>query len=323
MRNKLFSIFRFLITIGLLFVIFYKFIDYQILIDSIKDIDILYFVLAMIIFVIATFFSSIRWQILIKNQNYNVPLYCLFKEYLTGLFFNNFLPTSIGGDVSRVIGLNSYLRKDKDDKTFLKFSFSSVFIERVFGFSVLIIVANIGILFLEFTSFPYLKLMSFFLLILCSLSIFFLSNGKLNNITKKLFLKTPLLPHILKEKSSEIFDTFRIYTNNKSNLLLVFLASVVFRLVEGYFIFLVVQSLHLDTDYNLNYLVIIVLSAMINVLRLFPSVNGLGISEVSWISFLAIFGIPAAKATLLSLLIYTASLLVSLSGGIFYLIKKR
>jgi len=42
-----------------------------------------------------------RWQILLRSQGRDVPLLHLLGSYWVGLFFNNFLPSTIGGDVVR------------------------------------------------------------------------------------------------------------------------------------------------------------------------------------------------------------------------------
>ena len=52
--------------------------------------------------VLALAISAWKWQLLLAAQGLRVPLRSLFASYLVGLFFNNFLPSNIGGDVARV-----------------------------------------------------------------------------------------------------------------------------------------------------------------------------------------------------------------------------
>src|SRR3972149_5188935 len=59
--------------------------------------------------VIATY----RWHIFVKADNPQVPLVKLFSFYLVGLFFNNFLPTAVGGDVVRGYDLYKYSGRGK------------------------------------------------------------------------------------------------------------------------------------------------------------------------------------------------------------------
>jgi uncharacterized protein (TIRG00374 family) len=51
---------------------------------------------------VALLVSAWKWQLLLAAQGLNVPVPALFGSYLVGLFFNNFLPSNIGGDVVRV-----------------------------------------------------------------------------------------------------------------------------------------------------------------------------------------------------------------------------
>jgi uncharacterized protein (TIRG00374 family) len=45
--------------------------------------------------------SAIKWQVLLGARGYSLSVMRLTRHYLVGLFFNNFLPTSVGGDVVR------------------------------------------------------------------------------------------------------------------------------------------------------------------------------------------------------------------------------
>ena len=46
--------------------------------------------------------STWRWRVLLEAQGYTAPLAQLSGSYLVAQFFNNFLPSNIGGDVVRV-----------------------------------------------------------------------------------------------------------------------------------------------------------------------------------------------------------------------------
>ncbi len=46
--------------------------------------------------------STWRWQLLLKAQGFDAPMGRLSASYLVATFFNNFLPSNIGGDVIRI-----------------------------------------------------------------------------------------------------------------------------------------------------------------------------------------------------------------------------
>lgn len=79
-----------------------------------------------------------RWQLISRSLGFDRPLPELIKLYLVGSFFNLFLPSTVGGDVSRcyylVKGTNLY-----------KEGFYSVLADRACGIAVLFFCATLGI----------------------------------------------------------------------------------------------------------------------------------------------------------------------------------
>ena len=78
--------------------------------------------------------SSLKWQIFLKDRGVDVSFGALFGLYLIGRFFNNFLPSMMGGDVTR-----SYLlgRRIKSQAA----SAASVTMERATGLVALTMLA--------------------------------------------------------------------------------------------------------------------------------------------------------------------------------------
>ena len=61
----------------------------------------LYLLVALAIYFGAITLGSFKWQILLKAQGIEVPLGNLLSFTFEGLFFGNFLPTNVGGDLVR------------------------------------------------------------------------------------------------------------------------------------------------------------------------------------------------------------------------------
>jgi uncharacterized protein (TIRG00374 family) len=57
--------------------------------------------LAILLTIAAVIVSAWKWQLLLRAVDQDVSLFRLSDAYLVGLFFNNFLPSNIGGDVAR------------------------------------------------------------------------------------------------------------------------------------------------------------------------------------------------------------------------------
>lgn len=52
--------------------------------------------------------NSLRWNFLLRAQNVNIPVLETLKLVITGAFASNFLPSTIGGDSIRAVGLLRY-----------------------------------------------------------------------------------------------------------------------------------------------------------------------------------------------------------------------
>ncbi len=83
---------------------------------------------------LALYFSGVivvgaaRWQLLLSSQGVSAPFTYLVRSYMVATFFNNVLPTNIGGDVFRITDGARYT----DSKTL---SSAVIFVDRLIGFA--------------------------------------------------------------------------------------------------------------------------------------------------------------------------------------------
>lgn len=68
--------------------------------------------------------NSLRWDVLLRAQAVRIPFLEVLKMVLTGAFASNFLPSTIGGDTVRVVGLTRF-------KTSWSLSVASVVVDRM------------------------------------------------------------------------------------------------------------------------------------------------------------------------------------------------
>ena len=137
------NIFSFLMRLGLsgvlLFWILRK-IDWNKTLDAMKTADVGFLSLAAFVFVLVNFVILGRWMIFIKALELHLPAADVVKWFFIGLFCNLFLPTSIGGDVVKVIGLcKASPQKPK--------VFASVVLDRLSGFAGIVLTAAIVFIF--------------------------------------------------------------------------------------------------------------------------------------------------------------------------------
>jgi uncharacterized protein (TIRG00374 family) len=100
------------------------------------------FVLTLGIFIICQVIIGFRWWLLLRIQSIFIGLWTAVKLYLLGWFYNNFMPSSVGGDLVRAWYITRHT--DKRFEAVL-----SVFADRAIGLlSTLIIAAFFYLLFL-------------------------------------------------------------------------------------------------------------------------------------------------------------------------------
>lgn len=95
---------------------------------------------AALIFVGSTLVNAYRWHALAAAVGLEKPVWQLLQYCFVGFFFNLFLPSTVGGDVSRCYYLSKGTGKYKQ-------AFYSVLADRAVGIAILFLFASCGILF--------------------------------------------------------------------------------------------------------------------------------------------------------------------------------
>jgi glycosyltransferase 2 family protein len=96
-----FAVARPLVSLALLGLLFWK-LGAGALWSVVSQADAVWLGAGAALVLVALLVSAWKWQLLLEAQGLVVPIPALFSSYLIGLFFNNFLPSNIGGDVLRV-----------------------------------------------------------------------------------------------------------------------------------------------------------------------------------------------------------------------------
>jgi uncharacterized membrane protein YbhN (UPF0104 family) len=103
------------------------------LVDTLGNVDWRWVLLAICLAASAMVINVGRWQLMLRGQSAKAPLPSLIRLYLVGMFFNNVLPSRLGGDVVRAYGA-SLIATTKTR------SAAAVIMDRLVGaFSVLVI----------------------------------------------------------------------------------------------------------------------------------------------------------------------------------------
>ncbi|MBN2381864.1 flippase-like domain-containing protein [bacterium] len=317
MKNKK-VLLKILLSLVLIIFILVKRVNVSDVILALSQARPVWIVLALMLHPLGLLISSFRWRILLKAQSISVPIVSLFQSYLVCNFFNQFLPTQIGGDLVRAY--DTRMKAHSGIK-----SFAIVFVERVSGMSMLFLFALSLSMVRLFQGVPetvrpiyitggIIGLLGLFAIGLVywhwpmRIMTYLLGLVKLSQVSQKLHL----FHQILRSYNEE---------DRRGAFFLAFLMAFLLQLNVILFYYFLGLAFHFDRIFQFfDYMVIV---PQVQVILLIPFfINGIGLREASWIGFFRFFGIPSATAFAFSVVDYCLYLVFGVIGGIIYAFRK-
>ena len=262
------------------------------------------FCASLAVFTFAICVASYRLELLARAQE-NTDLKYTEAASLTfiGYFFNNFLPTSIGGDVAKAY----YLARKTPNKTA---SFTAVFVDRAIGLFTMV--------FMAFSALPFVhegvldaKVKTILYCITASAAaiIFFMMN--------KAFAKrfSVLLKFIepFREKMTNLYNAINRYRHHGGLILKTIGISIISQLM----FFISIGFLASSIGSHISVMNILLFMPIVSMMSLLPSINGLGLREGSMV---LLFGplIGKGNAFAVSILWLFVLIITSVAGGLVY-----
>ena len=313
MRFVKFAI-RMLISGGLLIYLLY-YVGIQAIADEFNNIlansGIKYILYAILVALIAVIIMSMRWQVILRGYEFKTKWRKLFGYYLIGMFFNNFLPSTIGGDVIRVF-------KVVDDVENKSSALASVIIERLMGIAATLFLAFTSLLVLwqEFNN-PKLLYISGILFIVIVLFFFGLIRNRPFLFLMRIFDTIKWFD--MGEKLKRLFEAIHFFRRRRRILAFAFIYSLASQTVFVLMNYALAHALKIEI--SLSYLFLVVMVTFI--ITILPSINGIGIREFGFISLLGKAGVSNATAVSLSFLNLIIPMILSISGAVLFILQKN
>lgn len=305
MKKYLFLAIKFIMSLLLIAYLFRQ-TDIAAIWFSIKSAKIPMLTLAFSLIALGYLIGALRWQVLLKAQNITISLWKLIKYYLVATFFNNFLPTTIGGDIVRIYDVSRTSGS-------MTQSFAIIMVERLTGVFALITCAFLGSLlgYSRLGSLPVVWLAWGVLVLSIAL---LLTVVKLHGGKERRYEGSEIFSKIY-DRINRIFYTLHLYKDKKEALLkALFLA---FLIQFNVIIFFYIISYSIDLSPPFFYFLIII--PLIQVILMFPvSINGIGVRENAFILFLSKVSISAAASVAIAWLAFAMVLIYAIIGGIIY-----
>ena len=303
-----------LVSAGLLAFLFSK-ISVSQLFTLVRELDAGYMTAAVVLFLASNIIGGYQWHALLRSSGVRIPLHRTIRVYFVGLFFNNFLPASIGGDTVKVydvsrIGSNVFQ------------VVAVTMLDRIIGIFSLCLLAAVSVLaLLKYrsmdTMWPYLVV---FIACMIPAAGFYIVKPLGRSIRWVVRL---LLPPSWGTGGSRILGYLGEFRSKKTLILGLMLLSVVIQTMRVVTHVLVALALGVRVDPVVGGL-FFVFVPLLSLAMIPPvTINGLGIREGLGIVLFASAGIGKTDAFAIEFLTYAVSVVISLLGLAFFVGKRR
>jgi uncharacterized membrane protein YbhN (UPF0104 family) len=257
---------------------------------------------AVSLYLVCQFLCCIRWQLLSRPLGFSDSLTRLTGIYFIGMFFNLFLPTSVGGDAVKAV----YIARGSGRKLA---AVASVLLDRASGLFALIMIACAA-----------LALSPVELPVKLRLVVWGLGAGALIGVASLPWIGSILdrlpLPGKLARIAQTLTGAVTIFRSRPEVLLHTTALSVLVQTLNAVLVLMLGLALNLDVPaifYGIA-------APMVTLVTLIPiSLNGMGLREGGMAVFLAPAGVSASDAVTLALLWFCVQTATSLVGGGVYL----
>ena len=301
MKNLL----KLLVTIAIFYYLF-QYIDFYALVHVLAKShggDIL---IALILQLGSTYLAAYRWRAISKLLVFKEPLSFYVNSYFKGTFFNQALPSSIGGDAMRVLDLTMHGYDKKE-------AFYGVFVDRVVGLVGLLVLNLFSTIFFFGTfenSFSYLIIFISFAGI-TGFSLLFVLN-KIHFLQHYKFLN---LFYRLATRLNSLYKSKLVLVKHISISVIVHLLTV-----------MAIYAIALSIDVKLDFQVFLIAVPPVFLLMIVPiSLAGWGIREGAMVGILMLVYEDKTKILAISILYGILVILSALPGSYFWIkgVKKK
>lgn len=252
------------------------------------------------------FLGILRWSVLLKILKKDLPFSRIFVSHCGGLFFNIFLPSTIGGDVARTVDLSLHT---KDSSSI----FATVFLDRLCGFLALVLISAFGFAFGHFYGFSldsrFMVFIIFLAMLVVSAFLVIFSKSIFNLVNRILIFQS------LKNYFAKFHDCCYSFRFQKIALAKTIFLSL---LIQGFFS-VVVYFIGMSLGIELSVIYYLILIPIVNAVSFLPiSLGGLGLRDNVAVILFSALGVASGKIAAMTLLIFAFLFSVGIMGGIIY-----
>ncbi len=270
---------------------------------------------ALIVYVVSALAAVWRWGLLLEAQHVHMSSPTLLGSFLVAAYFNNFLPSNIGGDVIRIRD-SARVAGSKTLAT------TVVLMDRVLGLMALVFVAAVGATTvgrLHHTPAPIwpVWLWTGFLAGAAAMTPAVFAPAGFGRLLRPL---TVFHPEWVGDRITKLTGALARFRDEPGALFGCFGGALFVQTSMVLFYFAVAYALRLDvTMWDLG--VIVPISFIVQLVPV--SINGFGVREATFSLYFSRIGLPIESAVVMSLVAQALLMMFSLSGAAVYVWRGR
>lgn len=277
-----------------------------------ESISLGYLALGLFSLWISVLLGARQWQLLLSRQEISPGYLSVLRHYLVGIFFNNFMPGNVGGDVKKVYDIQ------QETKSRLGAGLSATLFDRLVGFFALnsMALAVWGMFFVHDERARFLMLPS--LWIFLGFCVFFMAlfSRRFSRLVYRILAW--IFPRTMADRFLGLLERFHAYRNIRLLVQVGLLSCITQSLRVSVHWFC---GLALGVELSISwYFYLIPMVAMVTALPI--SVGGFGPRELVAQSLFTMVGVGALQSVLIQILAYWVTLVMSLAGGVIYLLRR-
>ncbi len=309
-KNFLSLLARVAVSLLLLFFLFkINKIDLRDLANNIKGADKQLLIIGFLIAFFNYFLGFLRWRMLVKTAGIDIPLKKLIVSFSGGVFFNSFMPSTIGGDLVRATDLTGHTQKAKE-------VIATIFLDRLSGYVGMVFVILPALLLNRSLLQDKVVLTSVSAIIILLVIILLVLFNRFIYCRITQFLSSPGSGKI-KDAIRNMHQEIHVFRNHKRMIIGNLLISFLIQLIGPLSVYFIGLSLGL----KVNFIDFLVFLPIIGAITLLPiAFGGIGLREQLFRTYFAKVGVVNHLAVTMSLLSFSFVVTYAAIGGLVYVL---
>lgn len=330
-RPHILNLLKIVVGLGLLYFLYSRLEDPAALWQQTLAANRWMLLLALLSHALAVALSASKWWLLLRAQKIPVPLSRLLAFQWMGIFFDNFVPAQVGGDVLRGYNLARDTQRKAD-------AAASVLIDRFTGLTAFMLAAAISsttilltgglpapassqeLAFLRFIDLRLIAIGSSGVAAALLTSLALLMSRRTKVVVERILARLPLGNRVL-PVWQKLAAAINAYRHAYPAMVVAGLVSFLIVVVTSVTIWLLANAL---TPGSINFVQVLVINPLIAFLSVIPlSPGGLGVRQVAFAALFVSVGVAAELGFLVGLLQQVITYLVSLPGLVLWVRGQR